>query len=183
MPKRLPILEDDPTIAFNPYGATKLAMEACLSAYHFSFGFDVILLRYFNPYGPGERHQPESHAIPNFIRAALEGRPIPLYWNGEQVRDFIYIDDLAAAHTQVLGLSGLQVFNVGTESGVKIIDVVRAIKRILGRNLQIEDLGERAGDVPANYASYRKINRVVGWQPRVDLEEGLRRTIEYFSRR
>ena len=87
-----------------------------------------------------------------------------------------------AAHTQVLGLSGLQVFNVGTESGVKIIDVVRAIERILGRNLQIEDLGERAGDVPANYASYRKINRVVGWQPRVDLEEGLRRTIEYFSR-
>ena len=183
VPKRLPILEDDPTIAFNPYGATKLAMEACLSAYHFSFGFDVILLRYFNPYGPGERHQPETHAVPNFIRAALEGRPIPLYWKGEQVRDFIYIDDLAAAHTQVLGLSGLQVFNVGTESGVKIIDVVRAIERILGRNLQIEDLGERAGDVPANYASYRKINRVVGWQPRVDLEEGLRRTIEYFSRR
>ena len=136
VPKRLPILEDDPTIAFNPYGATKLAMEACLSAYHFSFGFDVILLRYFNPYGPGERHQPESHAIPNFIRAALEGRPIPLYWNGEQVRDFIYIDDLAAAHTQVLGLSGLQVFNVGTESGVKIIDVVRAIERILGRKLR-----------------------------------------------
>ena len=97
VPKRLPILEDDPTIAFNPYGATKLAMEACLSAYHFSFGFDVILLRYFNPYGPGERHQPETHAIPNFIRAALEGRPIPLYWKGEQVRDFIYIDDLAAA--------------------------------------------------------------------------------------
>ena len=182
VPKRLPILEDDPTIAFNPYGATKLAMEACLSAYHFSFGFDVILLRYFNPYGPGERHQPETHAVPNFIRAALEGRPIPLYWKGEQVRDFIYIDDLAAAHTQVLGLSGLQVFNVGTESGVKIIDVVRAIERILGRNLQIEDLGERAGDVPANYASYRKINRVVGWQPRVDLQEGLRRTIEYFSR-
>lgn len=182
VPKRLPILEDDPTIAFNPYGATKLAMEACLSAYHFSFGFDVILLRYFNPYGPGERHQPETHAIPNFIRAALEGRPIPLYWRGEQVRDFIYIDDLARAHTEVLGLSGLQVFNVGTEHGVKIIDVVRAIERILGRKLAIEGLGERAGDVPANYASYRKINRAVGWRPHVDLEEGLRRTIEYYSR-
>ena len=116
VPKRLPILEDDPTIAFNPYGATKLAMEACLSAYHFSFGFDVILLRYFNPYGPGERHQPETHAIPNFIRSALEGRPIPLYWKGEQVRDFIYIDDLARAHTDVLGLSrppGLQRWHRG----------------------------------------------------------------------
>ena len=66
---------------------------------------------------------------------------------------------------------------------MKIIDVVRAIERILGRKLAIEDLGERAGDVPANYASYRKINAAVGWRPQVDLEEGLRRTIEYFSRR
>ncbi len=183
VPKRLPIQEDDPTVAFNPYGATKLAMEACLSAYHYSFGFDVILLRYFNPYGPGERHQPESHAIPNFILAALEGRPVPLYWKGEQVRDFIYIDDLARAHIEALALSGLNVFNVGTEHGVRVIEVLRAIEKIVGKRLEIEDRGERAGDVPANYASYRKLYGATGWRPQVSLEEGLGRTIEYFKRR
>jgi UDP-glucose 4-epimerase len=179
-PKSLPITEDQPISAANPYGASKIAVEALCESFAKTDGFDVIILRYFNPYGPGEKHLPETHAIPNFIKAALEKRPIPLYWKGEQVRDFIYVEDLAAAHIAVLNLSGYQVFNVGTKSGTKIIDVVNELSDIFGYNLTIEDKGDRPGDVIATYASSSKLHEATGWQAKVDLKDGLKQTVEWF---
>src|SRR3990167_10615290 len=105
-PDSLPIKEDAPLRPDNPYGATKAAVEVFLQAYHECYGFDVTILRYFNPYGPGKLYPPITHAIPNFIMATLAKKPIPLYWQGEQIRDFIYIEDLAQAHIDVLQLSG-----------------------------------------------------------------------------
>jgi UDP-glucose 4-epimerase len=181
VPGHLPIREEDPLgVQSSPYGASKIAVESYLGAYHELFGFDCLILRYFNCYGPNELHEPETHAIPNFIRAALERRPIPLYWKGEQVRDFIYVEDLARAHVDVLRLSGLHYFNVGSEVGTKMIDVVEAIFRILGYRVPVEDLGERPGDVPATYASSGKIASALGWRPEVSLEEGLRRTVDFY---
>lgn len=202
-PKSLPILEDAPLSAANPYAASKIAMEAICESFHKTDGFDVTILRYFNPYGPGEKHEPETHAIPNFIRAGLsqgdkgnrgdmgdQGAAIPLYWKGEQVRDFIYVEDLAEAHISVLEIRDTQyetragsyrVFNVGSQKGVKVIDVVIELSDILGYKLEIEDLGERSGDVMANYASSAKLKEATGWEAKVGLEEGLRKTVEYFK--
>jgi UDP-glucose 4-epimerase len=179
-PKSLPITEDQPISAANPYGASKIAVEALCESFAKTDGFDVIILRYFNPYGPGEKHIPETHAIPNFIKAALEKRPIPLYWKGEQVRDFIYVEDLAAAHIAVLPLSGYHVFNVGTKAGTKIIDVVNKLSDIFGYVLEIEDKGDRPGDVMATYASSAKLHEATGWKTKVSLNEGLRQTVEWF---
>lgn len=182
MPTNLPITEEDLLgIQSNPYGISKLTMEHFCRLYHDLHGFDCTILRYFNPYGPGESHIPETHAIPNFIRAVLNKRPIPLFWKGEQVRDFIYIEDLASAHTKVLKLSGINIFNVGTETGVKIIDVVNKIFEIVGYEVPIEDLGERPGDVQATFASSKKIREVVGWEPKFSLQDGLLETIEFFK--
>jgi UDP-glucose 4-epimerase len=90
--KTLPLKETDPIgQATNPYGATKVAMEQFISSYHKNWGLDSTILRYFNPYGPNENHEPETHAIPNFITKTLKKEPIPMYWKGEQVRDFIYV--------------------------------------------------------------------------------------------
>lgn len=180
-PDDLPIKEDAPLHPDNPYGATKASIESFLQAYHANFGFDVTILRYFNPFGPGELHSPETHAIPNFIKAALSRKPIPLFWNGEQVRDFIYIGDLARAHTDVLNQDGFNIFNVGTETGVKVKDVVDKIFEIIGYDVPIENLGERPGDVAANYASSQKLHEAVGWQAKVSLEEGLKKTIDFFK--
>ncbi len=180
-PDNLPIKEDAPLRPDNPYGATKAAIESFLQAYHTNFGFDVTILRYFNPYGPGEMHDPETHAIPNFIKATLAKKPIPLYWKGEQIRDFIYIEDLARAHTDVLNLTGFNIFNLGTETGVKVKDVVNKIFEIAGREVPIDDLGQRPGDVVANYASSDKLKKTVGWQAKVSLEEGLKKTIDFFK--
>lgn len=183
-PRSLPIRETDPLgVQSNPYGASKVATEAFVATYNQLYGMDALILRYFNPYGPNELHEPETHAIPNFVRAVLERRPVPLYWKGEVVRDFIYVDDLARAHTAVLGLTGLQYYNVGSETGTKIIDVVRQIFEIAGYETPIDDLGERAGDVPATYAWSRKIAEATGWRAQVPLREGLARTVEWYRSR
>lgn len=181
-PEKLPIKEDAPIHPDNPYGASKAAVESYLQTYNAVYGFDSIVLRYFNPYGPGEEHEPETHAIPNFIKSTLAKKPIPLYHKGEQIRDFIYIDDLAQAHIDVLNLTGHQIFNIGTETGVKVKDVLDKIFEIVGYKVEIEDLGKRPGDVEANYASSDKIKKTVGWSAKVNLQEGLKKTIEYYQK-
>lgn len=182
-PQKTPITETDPLgKQENPYGLTKVSMEQFCMLYQKLFGFDVTILRYFNPYGPGENHIPETHAIPNLIKAALEKRPIPLYWKGEQIRDFIYIEDLALAHILPLSQSGLHIYNVGTQTGSKIIDVVKKIFEILGYEVSIEDKGERKGDVQELVASYEKIKNELGWEPKTSIDEGLKKTIEFFKK-
>lgn len=183
-PQRLPLREEDPLgVQSNPYGASKVSTEAFVATYNSLYAMDAIILRYFNPYGPNELHDPETHAIPNFIKSVLAKKPIPLYWKGEQVRDFIYVEDLARAHTAVLDLSGLQYFNIGSETGSKMIDIVHQITSITGYDVPVEDLSERAGDVPATYASSAKLAAATGWHPRVELREGLERTVEWFRQR
>ena len=183
-PQSLPIRESDPLgTQSNPYGASKVATEAFVATYNQLYQMDAVILRYFNPYGPNELHEPETHAIPNFIRAALGRKPVPLYWKGEQVRDFIYVEDLARAHTAVLAQKGLQYYNVGSGTGTRMIDVIGDITDILEYHVDIEDLGERPGDVHALYAWSEKLAAATGWRAQVPLHEGLRRTIEWFRSR
>ncbi len=184
LPGKLPLREDDPLgVQSNPYGASKVSAEAFVAAYQRLHGFDATILRYFNPYGPNELCQPETHLIPNVVQAALTDRPVPIYWQGEQVRDYIYVEDLARAHVAVLDRKGLNYFNVGSEKGTKVKEVLQAVTDIIGRPLRIDDLGDRVGDVPALYASSQRLREATGWQAKVGLEEGLRRTVEYFRQR
>lgn len=181
-PTKIPLSEDDPLQEQeNPYGLTKVSVEQLCALYHKLFGLDVVILRYFNPYGPGEMHNPETHAIPNFIKSTLSKTPIPLFWKGEQVRDFIYIEDLAKAHILALPLTGIHYFNVGTESGVKVIDVLNSIFQIVGYKVPIKDKGKRAGDVPTLVASATKIKKELGWKVETSLQDGLKKTIEFFK--
>jgi len=183
-PDKLPVTEDSSIKkAENPYGQTKIEMEKLIEAENKERGLSAIILRYFNPYGPNELHKPETHAIPNFITATLEKRSIPLYWKGEQIRDFIYVEDLAAAHIAPLTLDGFSVFNVGTGFGTKVADIVWKIFEIVGYEVPIEDLGKRSGDVAENYTSSGKIEKELGWRAEVSLGEGLKRTIEFFRSR
>ena len=183
-PTELPISEDQPLASpSNPYGASKAAAEGFIAVYHRLHGFDATILRYFNPYGPNELCEPETHLIPNVIRAGLERRPIPVYWGGDQVRDYIYVEDLAQAHVAVLGLDGLNYFNVGTEAGVRVNEILAIVTDLLGHPLQINDLGERSGDVAAIYASAARLRQATGWHAEVSLEDGLRRTVEHYRSR
>ncbi|OGY25175.1 MAG: hypothetical protein A2Z11_00120, partial [Candidatus Woykebacteria bacterium RBG_16_43_9] len=181
-PDKLPLTEKSPIKkAANPYGQTKIEMEKLIKEAHEKNGLTAVILRYFNPYGPNELHDPETHAIPNFVKSALNHQPIPLYWKGEQTRDFIYVEDLASAHVDTLHLGGFHTFNVGTGEGTKVIGIVEKIFRIVGHKVPIKDLGERTGDVPANYASTRKIESELGWRAETSLDEGLEKTVQFFK--
>lgn len=182
-PDKLPLTEDSPVKkAANPYGQNKIDMEKLIQTEYEKGELEsAIILRYFNPFGPNELHNPETHAIPNFIKASLEKKPIPLYWGGEQIRDFIYVEDLAAAHIAPLNLEGSHIFNIGTGEGTKVVDVVKKIFDVVGYEVPIKDLGERAGDVPANYTNADKIQEELSWKAKVSLEEGLKKTIDFFK--
>ena len=180
-PTKTPITEDDRLGEIeNPYGLTKVSMELLCQLYNKLYNFDVVILRYFNPFGPGELHAPETHAIPNFIRAILEKKPIPLYWNGEQIRDFIYIDDLATAHILPLTQIGLHIYNVGTEEGSQVINVVKEIFGLVGYEVPVDNKGERKGDVASLVASSEKIKKELGWSAKINLREGLKKTIDFY---
>jgi UDP-glucose 4-epimerase len=182
-PTRVPVQEDDAKFPINPYGATKLAFEALAHAYHSAYGINVTMFRYFNPYGPTEAHEPETHAVPNFIKAVLAGQPVPLNWNGEQERDFFFVDDIARAHVMGLERDGFHYYNLGSGSSIAVKDVVEMIFKITGQNTGIKDLGQRAGDPPRLMADTAKVQRELGWKPEVSLEDGLKQTIEAFRQR
>ena len=182
-PVHVPITETAPTLPISPYGATKLAFEALLHTYHAAYGLHVTLFRYFNPYGPTENHDPETHAIPNFIQAALAGKPIPLYWNGVQIRDFFFVDDIAQAHVLGLEQDGFHIYNLGSGSGQKVRDVVEKILVYTTSNSAIQDLGERPGDPPRLTADTTKVRQELGWEPETSLDDGLKLTIEGFRHR
>jgi UDP-glucose 4-epimerase len=182
-PVRVPIAEDDLKLPINPYGATKFAFEALLHAYHAAYGLNVTMFRYFNPYGPTESHDPETHAIPNFIRATLTGQPIPLYWQGRQVRDFFFVEDIARAHVMGLDHDGFHIYNLGSGTGIEVREVVELIFKITGQSAPIKDLGERPGDPPRLLADTTKAQRELGWHPQTSLEAGLRLTIDAFRQR
>lgn len=183
-PTRLPIQEDDPVqMQTNPYGATKVAAEGFIAVYNKLHGIEATILRYFNPYGPNELCDPETHLIPNVVKAGLREEPIPIFWGGEQIRDFIYVGDLADAHTAVVPLGGFNIFNVGSETGTSVKDIISTVGGIVGLPMKVNDQGERRGDVHAYYATSARLRAATGWQAKVSLEEGLTRTVDYYRSR
>lgn len=181
--KRTPIAERDPIGPINPYGASKLAFEHAMSAYYHAFGIEGIALRFFNVYGPQDEQPNATRAIPMWLEAAFSGKPVPYYWRGRQKRDYVFVDDVASALARAAQKGrGFAVYNVGNGKGVWMIDILREIERQLGTALVLNDMGERAGDPKYAVSNTRKIQKELGWEPRVGLKEGLRRTIEYYQK-
>ncbi len=176
-PERVPIQEDDVTAPTNPYGESKLIVERMLRWIAPAHGLTVTALRYFNAAGAtamnGEAHTPETHLIPNVLRAALTGAPLYLFGtdyptkDGTCVRDYIHVLDLAQAHLLALGRTdaGLQIYNVGNGEGFTVREVMETAQRVTGRTLNIVTEPRRAGDQIATVASAAKIRRDLGWQP------------------
>lgn len=183
---RIPIHEDDRTLPVNPYGVTKLAMEGLVSSYVKSHGFSGIGLRYFNLYGPEEHHQPETHAIPRFIEQIKSERLVTVYGDGGHVRDYIYIDDVVRAHLSALELLHQQpnhyhYCNLSTGQGHTVNEILEMIARIMIKEPAIDWQAERAGDPRVLLADPKKAQELLHWSAQVGIEEGLRRTINYFQ--
>ena len=180
-PQRIPVHEDDPKRPVHLYGASKLAFEGLLQAYHHAFGINSVSLRYFNAYGPGDLQEPVTRAVPRWIRAALTGQPIVLYWQGQQCRDYIFVEDIARAHVDVLGLPGLHVYNLGTGHGILMRDMVSMLQGLVDKPLRIIHGGQRAGDPMRLVADISRIGKEVGWRPETELGDGLAQTIPFYD--
>lgn len=180
-PKNTPIKEDASTNPLNAYAASKLAFEQALISYYHSFGIESVLLRYYNAYGPRDEQKPRTRAVPMWTEAILDNKPVPWHWQGRQVRDYIYVKDVAQAHLDVLNLKGIHCFNIGSGQAVYMRDVLKTLEKIVGRELKTRDMGERKGDPMESFADISKIKKAVGWEPRVTLEEGLRETLKYYK--
>lgn len=181
-PKVIPATEDSEKEPLQPYGASKLAAEAILSSYFHSYGINSTSLRYFNAYGPYDEQQPVTRAVPTWIKAILKHQPIPLYWKGDQLRDYVYVKDIADAHLAVMDLKGFNQYNIGSGKGILVKDLLEKIINKIGIRTEIIDKGERPGDPKILVADISKISKVVGWKPSFDLDKGLDITIEYFRK-
>jgi UDP-glucuronate 4-epimerase len=168
-----PITEDAPTRPFSPYGVTKLAMEHLASAYGANWGLSTVVLRYFTVYGPGQRPDMGLH---RFIAAVAAGRPVAVYGDGEQVRDFTYVADAAAATLAAVeaDVAPASVFNVAGGSPATVNDLLRLVAEHVGRPPDTRHLPTQAGDVRATHGAIDRARRALGWQPVVSLDDGVK---------
>jgi UDP-glucose 4-epimerase len=172
--------EEDPKDPINPYGRSKLAFEHLLEDCGSAYGLRSVCLRYFNAAGAsgglGEDHDPETHIIPNVLRAALgQGPGLEVFGDdyptpdGTCVRDYVHISDLAAAHERALGLlreGKSDQFNLGNGTGFSVLEVIKTAERVVGREIPYKKLPRREGDPAVLVASSAKAGSVLGWKPR-----------------
>ena len=178
-PERVPIRETAPTRPVNPYGASKLAFESAMGWYS-AYGLRSVSLRYFNVAGAsehyGERHDPETHLVPNILRAARGGPQLTIYGDdyptadGTAIRDYIHVLDLAEAHIAALELTqrmepGQEICNLGSGTGFSVKQVLDAATAVVGREIPHVYGPRRAGDPPALVASNDRAAELLGWTP------------------
>ena len=184
----LPKREDQPTAPISPYAATKVAGELYGSVWHRLMGVETVGLRYFNVFGP--RQDPKSEyaaVIPRFILWAQQDQPLQVHGDGTQSRDFTYIDNvvsanLLAARAAAAKVSG-RAYNVGCGSRTSLLEIIAKLERLLGKPIKRKHSPSRAGDVPHTLADVSAGKRDLGYDPVVDFDEGLRRTVEFFTGR
>ncbi len=181
-PKYLPIDEDHPTIPKNIYGASKLSGENLLSGYYGNYRLNYISLRFFNVYGPYMKPGPYAGVIYKFLERIKGENPLIIEGDGRQTRDFVYVEDVADAVLKALESEEIGIFNVGTGRETSIMELARLLFEITGANTGVEFSSSRPGDIRRSRADIGKIRRL-GWRPRIDLREGLRKTVDWFFQR
>ncbi|HEY6696862.1 MAG TPA: NAD-dependent epimerase/dehydratase family protein [Acidimicrobiales bacterium] len=172
------ITEGASTLPFSPYGVTKLAMEHLASVYGANWGLSTVVLRYFTVYGPGQR---PDMALHRFIAAVAAGRPLTVYGDGEQVRDFTYVSDAAAATLAAADadVPPAAVFNVAGGSPATVNDLLRLVSEHVGRPPITRHVADQAGDVRVTRGAIDRARRVLGWRPEVPLHDGVKRQVVY----
>jgi UDP-glucose 4-epimerase len=181
--KQLPIAEDHPVEPDSPYGASKLAAEKQCLVYSKLFGIEAMCLRYFNVYGINQRYDAYGNVIPIFIHRILNGEPIVIFGDGEQTRDFVNVKDVAQANYKAAMAQGISgAFNISSGKRISINELVRLLIQVSSRQPRVENGPIRKGDVRHSLADISKAKRAFGYDPAVDLTEGLQEYIRWAER-
>ena len=179
----LPLRESMAPDPISPYGVAKLAAERyCVSFSRVYDSFETVVLRYFNVFGP--RQDPTSQyaaVVPLFITAIAAGEPVTIFDDGEQSRDFTYVDNVVAANLLAADAAGAngRIFNISGGTPTSVNELAVTIGRLLGKPVERRYLPARPGDLRNSWADVSEARSLLGFEPQVELEEGLRRTADY----
>jgi len=180
----VPMDESHPLMPSTPYAASKAASDHVVLSYWKTFGIDTAIVRPFNNFGPRQNEGAYAGVIPSVIRAALQGKPIIVYGDGEQTRDFIFVREVADATVRVYEEPGTrgQVINVASGRELSINQLVQAIIEILGAEVPIVYKEPRPGDVRRHLGAVDLARKLIGFQPQIALDDGLAETVGWYRR-
>jgi UDP-glucuronate 4-epimerase len=173
-----PFREDARTDApLSPYAASKKAAEVICHAFHHLHGLDVTVLRFFTVYGPAGR---PDMSLFRFVQWIAEGRPVTIYGDGRQSRDFTFVDDVARGVCLALRPLDFEVINLGSDTPVVLADAIELIEKLVGRHPEVRYEAGHPADVSATWAHIGKARELLGWRPQVPFEEGVRRLVDWY---
>ena len=160
------------------YAATKKSAEVLCHVYHFLYGLDVTVFRYFTVYGPAPR---PDMVMFRFIQWIREGQPVRVNGDGEQSRGFTYVDDIARGTIMGLKPLGYEIINLGGHEVIKINDLIHMFEALIGQKAKIEYNPPHPADMATNWAAVEKANQVIGWKPSVSLDEGVTNLVNWYN--
>ena len=170
--------EADSSHPLQTYAASKKAAEVLCHSYHYLYGIDVTVFRYFTVYGPAGR--PDMSMF-RFTKWIMEGMPVKINGDGEQTRGFTYVDDIARGTLLGLKPLGYEIINLGGHESIKINDLIRMLEETIGRKANLEYLPPHPADMLASLAKVEKAGRLLGWEPAVGLKEGVGKLVQWYQ--
>lgn len=179
--ERFPADEDHPTRPLSPYGITKLATEKYLYYYQQVFGMDHVILRYANVYGPRQNPHGEAGVVAIFCSKMLAGEQPVINGDGTQTRDYTYVRDVVEANRLAVNVRGSALYNVGTGIETDVNTLFHALRKILQPDCPEKHAPAKAGEQKRSVISYGRIQKSLGWSPRVSILDGLAMTAEFFK--
>ena len=162
----------------SPYAASKKAAEALCYTYHYLYDIDVTVLRYFTVYGPAGR---PDMSLFRFVQWISEGRPVTVYGDGKQSRDFTYVDDIARGTLAALKPMGYEVINLGSDRPIVLNHAIRLVEELVGKKATLEYKPRHAADVLATWADISKAERLLEWRPQTRFQEGVARLVAWYQ--
>jgi UDP-glucose 4-epimerase len=185
-----PNVETFPKDPESPYAITKMAAELYLAYYGRVHGLESVVLRFGNVYGPRQDPHGEAGVVAIFCGRLLEGRPLTIFGDGKQTRDYVFVGDVADATWRAttgpvppVGQLDARAFNIGTGVATSVLQLAEVLRKASGIDAPIEHAPKRPGEQQVSFLNVEKAARVLGWKPQVTLEEGLRRSFEWFAER
>jgi nucleoside-diphosphate-sugar epimerase len=161
----------------SPYAASKKAAEVLCYTYHHLYNLDITVLRYFTVYGPAGR---PDMSLFRFVQWISHGRPVTVYGDGEQSRDFTFVDDIARGTIAGLKPLGYEIINLGSDRPVVLMNIIRLVEERLGLKANLEFKPRHPADVLVTWANIEKAHRLLGWRPQTAIEAGVQRLVEWY---
>ncbi len=179
-PVRLPLDEDVPQRPESPYGITKMVAEHYLRYWHDANGLNYTALRYGNVYGPRQDPNGEAGVVAIFARRFLAHEPVRIDWDGEQRKDYVYVEDVARANLLAINRGDNDIFCIATGKATSVNEIYEILAQITGYRPEIVKAPKRPGDIYRAYFNCSKAERILNWKPSVSFEEGVKATVEFF---